>query len=47
MPKYVIERSLPGVGQLSAQDRREIAANSCRVLRELGACAAEAIEARA
>ena len=36
MPKYVIERTIPGVGQLSEADRRDIARRSCGVLAELG-----------
>lgn len=36
MPKYVIERDLPGAGQLSGEQLREIAQRSCAVLRELG-----------
>lgn len=36
MPKYVIERELPGAGNLSAEDLQGISAKSCGVLRELG-----------
>lgn len=36
MPKFVIERELPGAGQLSAQQLNEISQKSCGVLRELG-----------
>jgi len=36
MPKYVIERDIPGAGKLSASDLRGIAQKSCGVLRELG-----------
>ena len=36
MPKYVIERELPGAGGLSAADLQSIAQKSCGVLRELG-----------
>ncbi len=36
MPKYVIERELPGAGQLSPQELQGIAQTSCGVLRELG-----------
>ena len=36
MPKYVIERELPGAGKLSAQDLNQISQKSCGVLRELG-----------
>ena len=36
MPKYVIERNLPGAGQLSAPKLRQISQKSCGVLRGLG-----------
>ena len=36
MPKYVIEREIPGVGKLSAQELQAISQKSCDVLRELG-----------
>ncbi|MEX2285350.1 MAG: DUF4242 domain-containing protein [Gemmatimonadota bacterium] len=36
MKKYLIERELPGAGQLSAEARRVIAEKSCGVLAELG-----------
>jgi hypothetical protein len=36
MPKYVIERELPGVGNLSAQDLKAVSQKSCQVLGELG-----------
>lgn len=36
MPKFVIERTLPGVAALDAEQRREIARTSCGVLAELG-----------
>ena len=36
MPKYVIEREIPGAGKLSADDLQGIAAKSCDVLSELG-----------
>lgn len=36
MPKYVIERNIPGAGRLSGEQRREIAARSRAVLAELG-----------
>lgn len=36
MPKYVIERELPGAGKLSAEDLHKISGKSCSVLRELG-----------
>lgn len=36
MPKYVIERELPGAGQLSAADLKAISQKSCGVLSGLG-----------
>ncbi|MDQ6638065.1 MAG: DUF4242 domain-containing protein [Pseudomonadota bacterium] len=36
MPKFVIERDLPGAGQFGAADLQGIAAKSCGVLRTLG-----------
>jgi hypothetical protein len=36
MPKYVIERELPGAGKLSPQELQGISQTSCGVLRELG-----------
>jgi hypothetical protein len=36
MPKYVIERELPGAGQLSAQQLQAVSQTSCGVLRKLG-----------
>ena len=36
MPKYVIERDLPGAGKLSPQDLKGISQTSCSVLDELG-----------
>ncbi len=36
MPQYVIERTVPGVGQMSAPDLQQIAAQSNKVLRDLG-----------
>ena len=36
MPKYVIERELPGAGELSAETLQAISQKSCWVLRELG-----------
>ena len=35
MPKFLIERELPGAGKLSAEDLRWISEKSCGVLREL------------
>jgi hypothetical protein len=36
MPKYVIERDLPGAGQLSAAELQVISRKSCDVLQALG-----------
>jgi hypothetical protein len=36
MPKYVIEREIPGAGQIGAADMQGIAQKSCSVLSELG-----------
>ena len=36
MPKYIIEREMPGVGQLSAAKLRTISQNSCGVFNEIG-----------
>ncbi len=36
MPKYVIEREMPGVGQLSAEELIGASQNSCGVLTEMG-----------
>ena len=36
MPRFVIEREIPGAGELSAQQVQAIAQKSCGVLRELG-----------
>ena len=36
MPKYVIERSLPGAGQLSQEDLRTISQKSNKVICDLG-----------
>jgi hypothetical protein len=36
MPKYVIEREIPGAGKLSAEDLAGISQKSCSVLSELG-----------
>lgn len=35
MPKYVIEREIPGAGKLSAADLRGISQKSCGVLAEM------------
>jgi len=36
VPKYVIERDLPGAGQLSKQELQAISLKSCGVLEKLG-----------
>jgi hypothetical protein len=36
MPKFVIERDIPGAGKLSPQELRAISQKSCGVLREMG-----------
>jgi hypothetical protein len=36
MPKYVIERTLPGAGRLTGDELRGVAQKSCGVLDELG-----------
>ena len=36
MPKYVIEREIPGAGKLNAQQLQAISQKSCGVLRQLG-----------
>lgn len=36
MPKYVIERDIPGAGQLSATELRGISQKSCGVLSGMG-----------
>jgi len=36
MPKYVIEREIPGAGALSAEQLQAISQKSCGVLRNLG-----------
>jgi hypothetical protein len=36
MPKYLIERDLPGAGQLTAEQLRGISQKSCSVLNQLG-----------
>lgn len=36
MPKFVIEREIPGAGALSPQELKAISQTSCGVLRELG-----------
>ena len=36
MPKYVIERELPGAGKLTSQQLQAVSQTSCGVLRKLG-----------
>ena len=36
MPKFVIEREIPGAGKLTAQDLHGVSQKSCSVLRVLG-----------
>lgn len=36
MPKYVIEREIPGAGKLSAEQLQAISQKSCGVLQNLG-----------
>jgi predicted Rdx family selenoprotein len=36
MPKFVIERELPGAGKLSSQDLHEISVKSNKVISDLG-----------
>jgi len=36
MPKFVIERDVPGAGRLSADELRGLSQRSCAVIRELG-----------
>lgn len=36
MPKFVIEREIPGAGKLSPKELQSISQKSCDVLRELG-----------
>ena len=36
MPHYVIEREMPGVGQLGPTDLKSASQTSCSVIRELG-----------
>ncbi|MBD0373082.1 MAG: DUF4242 domain-containing protein [Pyrinomonadaceae bacterium] len=36
MPKYVIERDMPGVGNLSAEQLQGASQTSCNVLKNLG-----------
>lgn len=36
MPRFIIEREIPGAGSLSAAELKGISQTSCNVLRELG-----------
>jgi hypothetical protein len=36
MPKFLIEREIPGAGDLSAQDLQAISQKSCGVLKNMG-----------
>ncbi len=36
MPKYVIEREIPGAGKLSPEELKGISQKSCNVLKSLG-----------
>ncbi len=36
MPKYVIERDIPGAGKLSSQELKAISQKSCGVLSKMG-----------
>lgn len=36
MPKYVIERDIPGIGSMSESEIKSISVKSCDVLREMG-----------
>jgi hypothetical protein len=36
MPKFVIEREIPGAGKLSPEQLKAVSQTSCGVLRELG-----------
>jgi hypothetical protein len=36
MPKYVIEREIPGAGKLTSAELQGISAKSCSVLKDLG-----------
>ncbi len=36
MPKYVIEREIPGAGSLSAEELQGVSQTSCNVLNQLG-----------
>ncbi len=36
MPKFIIEREIPGAGDLSAEELRAVSQKSCGVLQEMG-----------
>ena len=36
MPKYIIEREIPGAGSLTAQDLQGISQKSCGILKDMG-----------
>jgi hypothetical protein len=36
MPRFVIERNIPGAGQFSGEELQAIAQKSCAVLRDMG-----------
>jgi predicted Rdx family selenoprotein len=36
MPKYIIEREIPGAGKLSPEELRGVSQKSCSVLQKLG-----------
>ena len=36
MPKFIIERDIPGAGQLSAEELHGISQKSCGILNEMG-----------
>ncbi|MGJ0492314.1 DUF4242 domain-containing protein [Methylobacter sp.] len=36
MPKYIIERNIPGAGSLTSQELQGISQKSCGVLRDMG-----------
>ena len=36
MPRYVIERDLPGAGRLSAEELKGVSQKSCGVLQQMG-----------
>lgn len=36
MPKYVIEREIPGVGKMTPEELKAISVKSCLVMRQIG-----------